>query len=180
MKTFESKSTDKAFPWRVFNTVFVMCAITLNFYGWLAEVEILFYAMANLGSLIIAILLGKFIQYLKIVGTIPPVKISENGICITSGIGFGESIVSWNQIHKISTVMWTDTQRRKSYPAIEVEVVDAGSVVQKTTGFKKALVGLFIRLGGGKKYLIIEEQIKDGLDELIMEIEKYYPVNREI
>lgn len=180
MRTFESKTTDKAFPWKVFNATFVLYVLTANLWGWTAGKTTIFYVWATLGSFIPAILLGKFIHYLKIRGTFPPVEISEDGISFKSGLDSGESIVAWNQIKHIKTVTWTDSQRKKYYPAVEVEVIDACSVVHKTTAFKRSIIKMMIRLGGGKKYRIIDEQIKDGLDELILEIEKYHPVIREI
>lgn len=178
MKTFESKNTDRSFPWRVFNVTFVLYVFSLNFWGWSARKETAFYILATLGSFLPAWALAKFIQYLKTLGTLPPVKVSEKALHIESGIGLGESEIPWKQIHRIYKSTWTDPHRRKAYPSLEIEIADTRFITRNTTPMKNCIWKLLVLLGHGKKYRIIGEQLRDGLDELIKAIEPYHPITK--
>jgi len=181
MKIFESALTDTTFPRQAFIVMLVLNIITATCW-WLTREKLhletlpVAYAIA----FVFGFLPAKMIQHLKEIGSRPPIIVSENGLQIRSGVGFGTLHVPWQSVQEIRTAEVVDSHRLQPYATLEIEIAETRSATIETTTIKKIIWKIIAACGGSRKHRIIGENLAEGLDELIKSIEVYYRVTKHV
>lgn len=177
MIEFKPKSSDVSFPWKVFWATLALYLVTIFLWALSAGQPTKIYVIGCIISLLVAILLGKFIQKLKFFGTLSPVKVSNEGIYIETGVGLGVLYTPWNKISKIETSK-VKLNRKKYYNCIDVKVLYPFVLADSASSLQKGIWKIICTVGGGRKFRIWDGNLAEDIDVLIDAISSYFDVTK--